>query len=586
MTDEETIQSKFICTWLDNKLIKSEEYADAQDQLQTLAPLYRTFRDSDQCIDFITDVTEGKIIFITSNLLGKNIVPLIHTYEQIHAIYIFHSNKSADNVLWTNDYKKIKEVFYDISLIPNQFVKDTTEKENNDPIAISFLSSVDINSKDINRQDPSFMYFQLIKEILLCDHQSESDEETKIEMITFCRKIYIDDPNAIVILDEFEQSFIPELSIYWYTRECFLYKMLNKALWTPQSDVLYKLRYFLRHLYYQILSLAETQRNQLSSSMIVYRGQSMSREQIQKLKQNVGGFLSFNNFLSTSLEKDIARNFVIGSEDIEVLFEMQIDSTIEKFPLINIELISYLKKEACEQEILFAMGSVFRIIQIQQREKNFYCVQLKLSGDVDQQLVEYTKRTRKNTQTSHSFLSLLRLMNELSQYSSVDKFAEMLQEDVSLNANPAILGAVHHMFGSIYHARGQTKKALDHFQKSLNIYLGSLPADHPSLTPTYNNIGSVYLSQMDYNKAFEFQKLALDCQMKSDNPDSSAIVIYTNNLAKIYSYQGKHKEALEYHKRALEVQKQSLGENDPSLTETYDLMSAACVKLFDIEQAG
>jgi hypothetical protein len=223
--------------------------------------------------------------------------------------------------LWTKDYKKIKEVFHDIRLIPNRFLKDTIEKEENDPIAISFLSSVDINSEDINRQDPTFMYFQLIKEILLNDHSSESDEETKNEMIAFCRQIYVDDPNAIVILDEFEQSFIPELSIYWYTRECFLYKMLNKALWTPQADVLYKLRYFLRHLYYQILSQAKTQRDQLSS-MIVYRGQTMSKEQIQKLKQNVGGFLSFNNFLSTSLEKDVARNFLIGSEEIGVLFEM------------------------------------------------------------------------------------------------------------------------------------------------------------------------------------------------------------------------------------------------------------------------
>lgn len=585
MTDEEKVESKFICVWLDNKLIKSEEYADTQDELQTLVQVFRTFRNLDQCIDFITDITEGKIFFITSNTLGKFLVPLIHSYEQIDSIYIFYSTKSTDVELWTKDYKKIKEIFHDMKLIPNRFLKDTIEKEENNPIAISFLSSIDINSKDINRQDPSFMYFQLIKEILLNDHLSESDEETKNEMIAYCRQICVDNPNAIVILDEFEQSFIPEMSIYWYTRECFLYKILNKALWTPQPDVLYKLRYFLRHLYYQILSQANTQRDQLSS-MIVYRGQTMSKDQINKLKQNVGGFLSFNNFLSTSLEKDVARNFLIGSEEIGVLFEMQIDPTIEKFPMINIELISYLQKQDCEQELLFAMGSVFRIIQIQQEEKNLYRVQLKLSADSDQQLAEYTKRTREQTRTSHSFLSLLRLMNELSQYSSVDQFAEMLREDVGLSANPAILGAVHHMFGSIYHARGQSKKALDHYQKSLTIYLDFLPADHPTLTPTYNNMGIVYLSQSDFNKAFEFQKLALDCQMKSDNPNPSALILYTNNLAKIYSYQGKYNDALEYHKRALELQKQFLGENDPSLTETYDWISSVYQKINNYEQAG
>jgi hypothetical protein len=127
-------------------------------------------------------------------------------------------------------------------------------------------------------------------------------------MIAFCRQIYVDDPNAIVILDEFEQSFIPELSIYWYTRECFLYKMLNKALWTPQADVLYKLRYFLRHLHQEILSQSKS-RSTDQSTMIVYRGQNMSDDQIQKFKQNVGGFLSFNNFLSTSLQRDVAHVF-------------------------------------------------------------------------------------------------------------------------------------------------------------------------------------------------------------------------------------------------------------------------------------
>jgi hypothetical protein len=117
--------------------------------------------------------------------------------------------------------------------------------------------------------------------------------------------------------------------------------MLNKALWTPQPD---DWRYFLRHPYYQILSHAQTQLQRLSS-MIVYRGQTMSGDQINKLKQNVGGFLSFNNFLSRSLERDVARNFFIGSEEIRLLFETQIDPTIEKFPMVNIELISYLQKK-------------------------------------------------------------------------------------------------------------------------------------------------------------------------------------------------------------------------------------------------
>jgi tetratricopeptide (TPR) repeat protein len=580
---QQKVEQRFVCIWLANRLTRSEDYIDTQDQLRTVIKDFRDFKDSNQCVDFITDIIDVKVFFITSNILGKIIVPLIHSCEQIDSIYIFHAKKLSDEE-WTNNYKKIKGVFNDITLICDRFKKETTKNEKeNDSCAISFLSSTDINSQDVNRQDPSFMYFQLLKDIILNDRLMESDEQTKNDMLSYCRSVYVDNPNTIVILDEFEKDFIPELSIYWYTRECFLYKMLNKALWTPQPEVLYKLRYFIRHLYYQILSEASKQREQLSS-MIVYRGQSISLEQIEKLKRNVGGFLSFNNFLSTSLQRDIALNFLWGSEN-GVLFEMQIDPTIEEFPFVNIEQISYLQKDECEQELLFAMGSVFRIVRID-KENDFYRVQLTLSDDIDEQLAAYTKMTRDQTRSFHSFLSLLRLMDELGQYSSVDRFAEMLRDDVGLAANPSILASVHHMFGSIYHSRGQNKEALDHYQKSLTISLSSVAADHPTLSPTYNNIGCVCLSQSDYAKALEYQQLALDCQLKSDSPNVSSIITYTNNIGKTYANQEKYSEAIVYHKRALELQIGHFGENDLSLQDTYNYISSMYRQQGDFEQAG
>ena len=595
------MEQRFICIWLDNQLMKSEDYVDTQDQIKNIINDFHTFRDSDKCIDFVTDLTDTKVYFITSNVLAKILLPTIHSCEQIHSFYIFYTKKSSDEQ-WTTNYDKIKGVFHDIKLIYEQFIKDTTKQttdqqdtkeqetiqqdkneQENEIIGISFVSSHDINSNDINRQDPSFMYFQLLKDIILQDCLRESEEETRNEMISYCRYVCNDNPTAIVDLDDFEQTFIPELSILWYTKECFLHKMINKALWTPQPDVLYKLRYFLRHLYYQIVAHGKAQSSQ-SSTITVYRGQSISSDQLEKLKRNVGGFLSFNNFLSTSMKKDVALNFLMGAE-IGVLFEMEVNTTIKKFPMVNIELISFLQKDESEQEILFAMGSVFRIIRIG-KQKDIYHVYLALSDDVDQQLAEYTKRTRAKTRTTHSFLSLLKLMSELSQYNSVDKFAEMLRDDIGLAANPSLLSSIYHMFGSIYNGRGQCNEALDYYHKSLNISISYLSADDSSLTPTYNNIACVYLSQSNYEKAFEYQKLALDYELKSSDPDLSLIILYTKNVANLYNNQEKYKEAVEYYKRALELQKQFLGENDLSLAETYSRISSICLKIEDYGQAS
>ena len=129
---------------------------------------------------------------------------------------------------------------------------------------ISYLSS------NKNRQDPLFMYSQLLKDILLNDHRDENEQQTKIDMLNYCREIYCQSVDTLSLLDDFEKNYLPELSIYWYTRECFLYQMLNKALWTPQPDVLYKLRYFLRHLHQQIVSQSVLQENNRGLSWSKY----------------------------------------------------------------------------------------------------------------------------------------------------------------------------------------------------------------------------------------------------------------------------------------------------------------------------
>ena len=573
-------ERKFVCIWLDNQLIRSDDYLDTQEELRAIIKDLYTYNDCDACIDFLTDIDDGKIILITSNVLGKLLIPSIYSIENLYLIYIFYRKKSSD-IRWTNWYPKI-QVFDQMKLICDRFLKDTTIKED-DPIAISFVSSNDVQSKAINRQNPAFMYFQLIKDILLNDCLVESDEGAKTEMLDYCRLTCADDPTAIVLLDEFEANFIPELSIYWYTRESFLFKMLNKALWNTQPDVLYKLRYFLRHLHYQILSQAKLQCNQLSS-MIVYRGQTMMMEEIEKLKRNVGGFLSFNNFLSTSLERKTALSFLMGSET-GVLFEMHIDPSMKTFPMVNIELIPYMQKGENEQELLFTMGSVFRINRVD-KQTNFYLVQLTLSDESNEQLAEYTTRTRQKTRTFHSFTSLLRLMDELEQYGRVDRFAEILRDDLSLSANPSLFSSIHHTLGSLYQSRGEPKKALNHYQQSLTITLAFVPADHPTLAPTYSNMGTIYLSQSNYTKSLEYQQSALDCESKSKSPTPSSVIIYTKNLGRYYKHQGKYGEALDYYKRALELEKQFLGDNDPSLRETYEQISSIYSKMSDYEQAG
>ncbi|UJR11695.1 hypothetical protein I4U23_015876 [Adineta vaga] len=571
-----TNDTQLICVWLDNQLLRSEEYLNAQEELQTLFETFQSFNNSDDCTDFITEYSDIKIVLIISNVLGKLIIPLIHSCKQIQSIYIFYSNKSISDD-WTNDFCKIKGIFNDFQLLCEEFKPHTIESEEN-LTGISFLSCSD----DINRQDPSFMYFQLLKDIIFNDTLEESEEETKLNMINYCQKACADSQISLKILDDFRKSFIPELSILWYTKECFLFKMLNKALWTPEPDVIYRLRYFLRHLHGQISIYAQSQRDHLSK-MIVYRGQSMSTNEIEKLKKNIGGFLSFNNFLSTSFNRRVAETFLFGCPS-GVLFEMEIDPTIQKFPFVNTKELTYLGDSDFEQELLFSIGSVFRILKIE-KQNHFYRVRLKLSDDVDERLANYAMITREETRTTHSFLSLLKLMDELGQYGSVDRFAQMLEDDIGISLNLNLRGSILHMFGIIYLKRGQYKDSLDYFDRSLNVYLTFLSADSAKLSPTYACIGSVHSRQSNYDKALTFFQLALDCQTNSVEPNISSLIYYTQNIAHTYSSIGKNNEALDYYKRVLQLQKQYLGDNDPSIATTCSSISTLCLRQGDFMDA-
>ena len=138
-----------------------------------------------------------------------------------------------------------------------------------DPLNSSVRFSCFSSVAPRHRQDPSVMYFQLLKDILLHNTSDENEHEAKSDM-----------------LDEFAEHFRSALAIEWYTRECFLFRMLNKALRTPEPDVLYKLRFFLRCLHVQIASVGASQR-QRSTPMVLHRAHSITPEKLDQLRVGV-----------------------------------------------------------------------------------------------------------------------------------------------------------------------------------------------------------------------------------------------------------------------------------------------------------
>lgn len=173
-------------------------------------------------------------------------------------------------------------------------------------------------------------------------------------------------------IDEFEQEYHSNAAIQWYTRDTYLYRLINHALRCEDTESIIKYRFFIVDLYQKIDELYQQMREQINYSeatlLTYYRGQVLSTSEVERFKKNIGGLVSFNTFFSTSLSLDIALMFA-GNSSLEggpseqpVLFCIEIDSSIENTrPYANIDLFSVNEDE---DEVLFSMGSVFRVVNV------------------------------------------------------------------------------------------------------------------------------------------------------------------------------------------------------------------------------
>lgn len=92
--------------------------------------------------------------------------------------------------------------------------------------------------------------------------------------------------------------------IWWYTKEPFIYVTLNQALRKQDVEVTMIVVFFFNDLHQQIEQVYSTTRHKIQTTL--YRGQELGSKRFGKLQQNQGDLLSFNNFLSTSIDCQVA----------------------------------------------------------------------------------------------------------------------------------------------------------------------------------------------------------------------------------------------------------------------------------------
>ncbi|CAF1167656.1 unnamed protein product [Adineta steineri] len=437
-------------------------------------------------------------------------------------------------------------------------------------ISISFVQS----NKKFDQLDPSFMYTQILKEILLT---IDFEDKHFKEFITYYREAVAKNDIDLSKIKEFERGYYDKIPIRWYTSECFLYSMLNQALRLMDVDIILRMGFFISDLHHDIQRLHSKQLDsqQSSKTSTVYRGQCLSKEDFTEMTKTKGGLLSFNNFLSTSTNRDVSLFFApqdaTNPDLIGILFVISINSTDLTTPFASLTDVSHFDDE---DEVLFSMHTIFRIGDIKPTEENnhIYEVNLTLINDNDQDLRILTDHIRQETfPDSEGWYRLGLLLNKMGQFNKAQEVYEILRDQTTDENDKE---HIYHLLGITKDSQGEHQEALTYFEKSLAIQQKTLSSNHPDFAISYNSIGLVYRKMGDYPKALSYHKKNLAILQKSVSSNHPDLGVSYNNIGSVYKRMGDYPKALSSHEKALAIRQQSLPSNHPDLASSFHNIGA------------
>ena len=400
------------------------------------------------------------------------------------------------------------------------------------------------------------------------------------EFIAFCKQLYDDNPTELESVKEFERDYTSNKAVWWYTRNIFLFRLLNKALRVQNIEMLYLLRFYIRDLK-QVL-----EKHKCTGSVHVYRIQRMSKEEIEKLRKSVGQYVAMNSFFSTSMTREQARRFICSerlSDDIEqIFFTVDADPRLDNIkPFAYIKSLSYYPEE---EEVLFMIGSIFQVIEMKREGDQIWNIRLKLcseNGHELQRLFEHMKaKLDPRTTNLYDFGQVLYEMGKLNE---AEKYFRVFLDALPAG-HPSIAGA-YQAIGMIADDKGEYEASLQWYNKSLAIELALRGPDHQNVATLYNCIAIIHRKNGDYTLAKESYKKALRIRIKIYGQDHPNVAMCLVNIGGLYQHEKEYSKALEVYKGALLIYDKHYPPEHPHLGTLHSNIGALQLRLGNFDQA-
>ena len=497
-----------------------------------------------------------------------------------------------------------------MSRTPRRKKNPDKQSDRVDSMGTNVYSAKDNKSMHKSLNGEFILYQVLLNQILDEDNSLLSNESS---LSNYFQPDDIDDEK---IMNEFDRSYDPKKAIYWYTRETCIYKILNKALRTQNIDDINPFDSFIKDLNTQLFEQHKLfVKEQTKPFINVYRGQSISKDEVNRLKSGIGQFISMNSFLSTSRNKKKSLEFALSRSPpndtlTSILLEIHIDLSVNSKPYADIRHLSAFSEE---EEILFMLGSIFRIDNIYYDEKTeLWMLYLTLCSQNDQDMKQFSSSSLDNQLNGH--ISIGYHFIDMLKYDDAKKYFQKIIEQ-NVVKNHVDLAYSYHGLSKANEKQGNFHLSIENLNQALN-YLSKLD-DHPLISECYNDLGYIYSNQGNSKIAFEYfdkalqtknnissttyfrlsqlhfqmnnYQISLEYLQKSlENLSKTDFVSITNTfiqMGKIYVALNQKEEASKAFDKALQTQIKELSPNHPDLGYTYTQISLMFYKINDYKQA-
>ncbi|CAF4347102.1 unnamed protein product, partial [Adineta steineri] len=244
-----------------------------------------------------------------------------------------------------------------------------------------------------------------------------------------------------------------------------------------------------------------------SSLLTVYHGQGILQKDFDQLKKMQDGLLSFHNFLFTSKNRDSPLNFarqtIINSDLIGILFVMTIDRSLTSTPFVNI------RDDLTKGEVLLSIHSIFHIGQIQQisiNNNHLWQVELTLANKNDLKLDVLNKRILDETLSSRKgWCRLSELLIKQNQFNKAQQVCDIAMTQTNDENEKAFF---YYQLGSIKFHQEEYKEANLFYNSALRIHEKNLNSGSIDAAACYMGIGSIHEKMEIYWKALSFFEIA------------------------------------------------------------------------------